>query len=485
MAARWLMVVGLGAALGAGAGAQERREPVVGTVVGPDGAAVAGARVEAWRRLGEGTVILDLEYSHTERRIANTVTDRRGGFALQLPMGIPCELRVDDGVHARWLRPDVVPGEPLRIALAAPAMLTGRVALPGGVGTPASLRAFQGDGIRLALGRTAADGSFRCERLPAGEFTLEVEPDEACAPEWRKVTFVAGETVEVVFDVVPGVVLTGRVTDKATGKPIAGAVVGEGWTKHKGVRTDADGRYRLAGFGSEGYGREVWCSAGGYSSGQVRAKEEQTELDFALGRGNGADGVVVDAAGKGIAGLYVALVGTVHDGRDQFHDWAAGTTDAEGRFRLQGLREDLPGTLVVRGEGRASLVYHLPPADRDGVMHAGTIAMPVARVLRGVVVGDDGKPLARVKVGLWGTNGDREKLAALVQGNGLQGWDLLRMYVALRDLRTDDQGAFAFGDLPPGTYDLMCYGERNERLHSEKGIVVTADADPAPLRVVR
>lgn len=462
-------------------------EPLVGTVRDPDGKPVAGAVVEVWRRLGEGTVILDLEYANAEKRVARMQTGKNGGFALQLPVGVPCEVRIDHAPHGRWIREDVLPGEELHVQLAEPATFRGKVVGPDGVGAPSSLRAFQSDGIRLPLGRTDEQGQFCFERLPAGAFRVEIAPDKFASPGWQEVVFTAGEVLERSFVVPRGFLLTGRITDAATGAPIAGAVVGEGWTKFKAVRSDQDGRYRLEGAGSTGR-NEVYCSADGYSSGRAPRPApltDSTVLDFALQRGNAVVGVVVDREGKPIAGLYVGLFGTVHDGKNQFHDWPSGRTDGEGRFRVQGLREDLPGTLIVRGEGHASLVYHLPPADARGVMQAGTIVMPPARVVRGRLVDADGKPLARVKVGLWGTNGDREVLAKLSTGNSPGGWDLLRMYVALRNVRTDDYGAFAFGDVPPGTYDLVVYGEDNTRLETVKDIVVEASGDPKPVVVTR
>lgn len=460
--------------------AQSLREPLLGSVCDPAGKPLAGATVEVWRRFGEGTLILDLDYSRTEHLLARMPTDKHGRFAVQLPIGVPCEVRIDQAQHARWIRNDVLHGPELRVQLAAPATFAGRIVLPDGNGAPASLRAFQSEGIELPLGRTDAAGNFRFERLPAGAFQVEVAPDRAAAPAWQQVEFTAGQVLTRDIDVLPGVVLTGKVTDAATGAPIEGALVGEGWTQFKGVRTDRDGRYRLEGFGSRGE-TDVFCSADGFSRAQrLRPQQpsEPTVMDFALQRGLGATGVVVDVDGKPLPGLYVALLGTVHDGRNQFHDWAAGRTDAEGRFRLQGLREDLPATLMIRGEGRASLVYHLSPPGKDGVMQAGTIVMPVARVVRGRAIDAAGKPIARTKVGLWGTNGDRERMAALPKGQHLKGWELLKSYVALRSVRTDDHGQFAFGDVAPGSYELVLHGERRTETRQ---LVVEAGTDPMPI----
>lgn len=70
------------AGLLAGALLAQAPEPLVCTVRDPDGKPVAGAVVEVWRRLGEGTVILDLEYANAEKRVARMQTGKNGGFAL-------------------------------------------------------------------------------------------------------------------------------------------------------------------------------------------------------------------------------------------------------------------------------------------------------------------------------------------------------------------------------------------------------------------
>lgn len=481
-------VLSILAALPAQIGPAERA-PLIGTVLDPEGQPVAGATVEVFREAGEGTAILDLEYSHSRIPLARTPTDRLGRFALQLPVGLPCDMLVDAPPFAFWQRLDVVPGEPLTVQLEPGAVFHGRVHLADtGAPAPASLRAFQADGPHPELGRTDAEGRFRFERLPSGTFTIEVSPDAAVAPHWQRVTFQQGEATGQDFPVAKGTVLTGRVTDAATGAPIANARIGENWTLRRAVRSGADGRFELRGFGARQNG-ELVCLAHGYVRAQVPIPDDLGEAhvhDFALDRGLRATGQVLAPDGTPAAGAYVALVGMVHEGGNHYFCWPATRTGPDGTFAVSGLRQDLAGTLLVRQPGWAPLVYHLPEP-RDGVLRAGVIRLQKPQVVRGVVTGADGKPAARQKVALWGTNDDRSALAPdgvgpRAQGRG--GWDLLKMYLGMREMRTDDHGAFAFGDVAPGDYQVVLYSERNERVIGVE-VTVKAGADAAPLQLSR
>jgi hypothetical protein len=176
-----------------------------------------------------------------------------------------------------------------------------------------------------------------------------------------------------------------------------------------------------------------------------------------------------------------------HDGTTHYHYWVSGRSGADGRFRLQGVRPDLPPTLLVRQDGWATLVFHLPQAvihlpENRGEHDAGRIEMRKPRLVTGQLLDADGKPVARASVRLWGSNDDRCRMAML-PGGPLGSWDLLRGYVDLHKARTDGNGSFAFGDIAPGTYKITVYGPRNDELASVEGIAVKADADPAPVIV--
>jgi protocatechuate 3,4-dioxygenase beta subunit len=477
-----LVAVGLTAGLAA-----QTAEPLVGRLVDPGGAPVGDVVVEAWRAGAQGTGSIDLADTRAFERIASWRTSKNGRILLRLPVGLPVQLRIDHPPYARVVRDAVIAGEGLRVQFERPAVFTGRVIRAGSsAGAPSKLRAWrrQEPSTELFAGRTAEDGSFRFDRLAPGTYRVSVVPDEAMRPSWLEIELVAGETTEKIVEVADGVLLRGRVVDAATGQPIAGAEIGEGWTFDKMVRTDADGRFAMRGYGASGYG-EAYCRAEGYVKQVVLTRERKDDplvLDFGLVPGQSASGKVVGPSGEPVAGVYVAVVGMAHDGTTHRHDWLSARTGPDGSFQVAGLHPDLQHVVQVRQLGLSTLVYNLPSAEKD-VKKVDVVRLRPPRVLRGRLVGADSKPLPLVKVGLWGCNDDRQRLAEWVEGPRRGSWDLLKRYVAYRNVHTDANGCFAFGDLADGTYDLLVYNEQNQILGERRGVKVEAGRDPDPIEV--
>ena len=59
----------------------------------------------------------------------------------------------------------------------------------------------------------------------------------------------------------------------------------------------------------------------------------------------------------------------------------------------------------------------------------------------------------------------------------------MKMYVAYRYVRSDTNGQFAFGDVPPGTYKLVVYDDRNRIIESLSDVRVSEDAGPKPIEL--
>lgn len=472
--ARWALSPILAVAVAA-----QARAPLTGVVVDPDGKPVAGAQLQTRRAEGMGTNLLDRTATRDPRLVDITVSAADGSFSLQTLDGLPCELRVEHPAWAAWGEAMHLPVEGLRIGLLRPCTFAGQVCVEA-VGVAAEIHAWTRSGYEILRARTDAQGGFRFTRLPPGPVTIEVAPDTAASPDSRQEVLVPGETLTRTLQVPAGRTFRGRILDAASHAPIVGARLGEGWSFHKCVESGDDGGFVLRGWGSHGYG-EVVCEAPGFVPAYIERADIETadanaSLDFRLERGHAVVGVVVDPAGKPLPDIYVAGIGMHHDGTNQYHNWVSGRTDTEGRFRLAGLHAELDQTLLVRCDGWATLVYHLPPAQR-GVRDAGTIAMRPPRFLRGRVVDDGGRPVPRLKLALWGANLDREALGKLAPDVGPNGWSLLRMYLAMRVSKCNAQGEFAFGDLATGVYSLVAYGAKNERLGQIKGIMVTGDGE--------
>ena len=475
--------------------AQAIHDPLIGTVTDPDGKPIAGAKVEVLRAGGSGTGLLDLDYKNDWRRVATTPTDASGRFALQLPVGLPCRLVVDHAPYAVFLRDDCVPGLDMPVRLAMPAVVTGRVTLAGWTPVTAKLRAWHRDlHDEVFRGRTDETGRYHFARVAPGPIRIEIEPDAARAPEWHSVDLEPGQTYthDVALDA--GTLLTGRVTDVVTGRPIAGARIGEGWTLFKAVTSDADGRYELRGYGCSGR-RELLCVADGYVKHQQLRPESlpaTLAIDFALHRGSSTRGRVVDAEGRPVVDVYVEVFGFERGKAGTgLHDCIGLRTDADGLFATSGLQANVDHVLVVKQDGYAMVVYALPEPDEDGIKPVGDIVLPRPRIVRGVVTDPDGKPRPDTRISIWGYNDDRHRLAP--NGNLANSevahphygkWGILDMYVGRRSGRTDHLGRFAFGDIPAGEFHVTVYGERNARIGKSEPFRVATGEEPALVRIV-
>lgn len=459
--------------------AQAPVAPLVGTVLDPGGLPAANATVRVSRCDGRLFLCLDTALRHEWTEVAQTTTDRRGRFGLQVPLGLALRVEVDLPPYAFWIREAVVPGEDLPVQLERACVATGQLTHGGtGKGTPGHLRAWLLETrVELFRGRTDGEGRFRFERLPAGSFLCDVEPDEASSPEWHEVRLQPGETWTYTPRLEPGVELTGTVTDAATGEPIAGARIGEGWTLHKAVRSDAAGRYTMHGSGDRGR-PDLHCEAPGYERVRVDRNAraaDTTQQDFALQRGIRVVGTVVDAAGKPVVGAYVAAVGSANG----VLPWLPTRTAADGTFVCDGFPHRTEGVLMVRCAGHASVVFGLPRPAGDGQIDFGLARLPRPRLVQGVAHDPDRRPAANVQVCLRGVNAD-----ALERGPLPSTWPHLRIYLGERSVRTDAAGRFAFGDVAPGDY-AVAFGSYTDATTGLAEVRVTADRDPPALQLSR
>jgi RNA polymerase sigma factor (sigma-70 family) len=185
----------------------------------------------------------------------------------------------------------------------------------------------------------------------------------------------------------PDAQITGIVTDAKTGKPmpgvqVTGSVENSWWENHAKTKTDADGRYRVAGL-AKGARRRIVVFPGEASPYMMAGKVvvdvpglEKSTADVRLTRGVLVRGRITDkATGKPISGAgihYTPLSGNPFyakaPGMEAFR-MAGGSvsSDADGAFRLI----VLPGVGLITAQGetrgpRAKILYtqvRLDPAD--------------------------------------------------------------------------------------------------------------------------
>jgi hypothetical protein len=275
----------------------------------------------------------------------------------------------------------------------------------------------------------------------------------------------------------PGVALTGSVTDAETLKPIAGAVVGE--AGRKPVRTDVEGVYTLRGC-TPSARPNLWCTAPGY----VRAHSEhyvagdRTRVSFALVRGAAVVGRVVDGAGNAVANARVAVI--VAGGGSAWPALAPVHCGTDGSFACDGLPREADAALMVRCFGYASASWFLPRPARDGRIDVGAVVLATPRLVRGFALDAEGRPIPGAHVLLRGMNADASRLAAEPPSG-----EALRGYAGARMARASSDGAFAFGDLAAGSYEICIAGEQDTAAGPSQRVEVTADAEPAAIRLVR
>jgi len=459
--------------------AQAPTAPLVGTVLDPDGKPVPGASVRVARCDGRLFLCCDRALSNEWIDVARTKTDKTGRFGLQVPLGLALRVEVDVPPFALWVSESVVPGENQNVRLEAACSLAGQcVDAETGKGTPCALRAWHTrTRVELFAGRTDAEGRFRYERLPSGPFTCDVEPDFAMQPKRIERALAPGEQRTIEWPCQPGPDLTGTVTDADTGEPIAGARIGLGWVFDKAVCSDAAGRYVMRSFGSDYYGMILHAEAPGYDRLRINIdpNNKPAQLDLALQRGVRVVGRVVDAGGKPIANAYVAAIA----GAGWWVTWRPCRSTADGEFVCDGFPRRTDGVLMVRCAGFASVVYWLPHAAADGQIDFGSVKLRAPQVVRGVVHNAVGSPVAGVEVCLQGVNADADWLGTMPSS-----WSLLRNYAGERQVRTDANGAFAFGDVAPGDYTVS-FGSIMDGGPAIAYVTVPAGTEVAPITLTR
>ncbi len=393
------------------------RHAARGRVLGPDGGPIAGAEI-LWLahpvRQSVGRSDDSALRDRPPSTLARSQTDADGRYAITASFR-PSDLEAvyllvtarGRGLQTHYFdtafqQPDDarVLDEVVDFRLSPLAVIRGRLLMPSGrpaAGARVRLDQFQyHDASRQAWspGRTAADDDLpafwpRPARADAdGRFALEGVPEDAsafltvehpeCAMEELLVNTARDGAVNprlsdyeprplgttFTHTLGPARPVEGRITDRATGRPLAGVLVEmNAMGRHGGrplrTRTDADGRYRIAGPEGRTYYTKVYPDP---DSGLLPGDERQhgwppgarvLRMDFALMRGRVVRGRVVEAGtGRPIPGASVHY----RPRRDNPAN-ALGSaevpnpavTDADGRFAVTALPGR--GTLLVDADG--------------------------------------------------------------------------------------------------------------------------------------
>lgn len=264
--------------------------------------------------------------------------------------------------------------------------------------------------------------------------------------------------------------VSGKVTDKSTGRPIANALVRGHivlW-KHQGpelfekapylqTKTDEQGRYSLqfvtvltvSGPHKGDDGLCVYVGAPGYETLPQYAKRDVTpenakcdNFDFALDKGQRISGVVVDQDARPVQGAVVRLQGGENGDWDFFGSTGRTKTDQDGKFELW-ISKGRGRWLNVTKQGYGTSLFwdHLQKSDM------GTLTLARGGSIKGRLVGPDGKGLASCEVSV------REYPCGL----------------AIDKVLTDSEGNYVLHGVPGDPSIIEFYKKKNGRYMDQWG----------------
>jgi uncharacterized GH25 family protein len=240
--------------------------------------------------------------------------------------------------------------------------------------------------------------------------------------------------------------------------------------------TDAKGRFAIADLAPGRYDLEARAS--GFATARVpgvsvREDVPSTEIgSIALSPGVAIEGVVRDADGVPLEGVEIhmqdegGVLGILRAGT--LAERSADTTsNADGRFRLEDLADGAIVTVRAKLEGYSTTGVEGVRAPTDEPLE---LRMERAATLRGVVVDHLGEGVESAEVRL-----TPESRSARI--------DLGDITSIVRNEHADREGRFAIANVVSGRYELRASASGFQETR-QTGIEVTAERDPAELRLV-
>jgi len=502
---------------------------ITGRVTFPEGTQLSeqlyeDVEIELGPDLSSGFDAMTISSTAVERGVPLDAGGRFAMHAVVEPGAKGVLWKHDDFAGGLQLGIDPEPGEhvELEVAFSTGGSIAGKVVDDRGRPVEgAEVKAYYSGALGQMIGRlrkteTDDKGSFRLERLPAGEFEVRAEHDD-----WRpnKVSvnepLTAGGRIEgLIVELEAGASFTGEVrfpdgTPAANARVVAkvdysGQVggLGTGVDPNDGgeERCDEAGRFEIRGVGKGAFHIEITLetdsgpNAGSWGLRRSGMHASAEPLVLVLEPLNELVGKVVDEGGHPLANFDVR--GVLEGSGAMFGIGAERKSDEvrdsqDGRFELDGLREGV-WQLRVTAEGYArSDLLEISIPQPEGAEPLVFVMQPAASV-EGIVVDSLGQPVAGARVSV------QLELAQRVQqqmeGGGSSAF-------------SDGEGYFRLEGLDPGTAALEAIREgfaasepvavelsagettKDSRLTLRTGgtltgVVLTAEGDPRPGRSV-
>jgi protocatechuate 3,4-dioxygenase beta subunit len=236
-------------------------------------------------------------------------TDAEGRFEIQhLSVGLVAVAVEGEGISPA-VRPEVVaPASALLLRVAPLGSMSGTVRRPDGTGAPGARVIIAGSGIWPPRTlETGDDGVFVAEGVPRGLYELEARWESLASRRELGVEVGSGERASVDLDLDESAEVVGRVIDRRTAAPIAGATVtissDMASVAPERTATDSEGRFRVGHLAPGQYWLGV--DAEGHVSVTGRPCAVPSEVEVSLEPEAVVRGRVVDSRGFPVEGALV------------------------------------------------------------------------------------------------------------------------------------------------------------------------------------